>query len=277
MRDLGADRRRSGRHLREVLHRDLDGCLARERHLAREQLEQEDPGRVQIGRLVHRRAARLLGREVLGGADDRARLRHLARPGARDAEVRDLDAPLVVDEDVVRLDVAVDDAVPVRVAEGGEHLPHVGDRDRDGARAAGDDQLLERPPLDVLHDDEVRAAGLAAVEDRDDVRMRETGGVRRLPPEALDELRVVRVAVVEHLDRDLAAELLVLGEPDVGHAAAAELALEAVAAREDRAPSLVDGRHQVSKGRCSIGRIPAAGPFRRATLTGSPPAREVPP
>jgi hypothetical protein len=47
--------------------------------------------------------------------------------------------------------------------------------------------------------------------------------VRRLAPEPLDELDVVRVALVEDLDRDLAAELLVLGEPDVRHAAAPSL------------------------------------------------------
>ena len=166
----------------------------------------------------------------------------------RDAEVRDLDAALVVDEHVVRLDVAVDDPVPVRVPERREHLADVRDRHGDGARAAGDEELLQRPSLDVLHDDVVRAVGLAAIEDRDDVRVREAGRVRCLAPEALDELRVVRVALVEHLDRDLATELLILGEPDVGHAAAPELALEPVAAREDRPASLVDRGHGVSKG-----------------------------
>ena len=157
-------------------------------------------------------------------------LGHLARAGARDAEVGDLDAPLAVDDHVVRLDVAVDDPVLVRVAERGEDLARVRDRDRQRAGAARDDQLLQRAALDVLHHDVVRAVGDAAVVDRDDVRVREPGGVRRLAAEALDELLVVRVPLVEDLHRDVAAELLVLGEPDVGHAARAELALEPVAA-----------------------------------------------
>src|SRR4029079_18989207 len=123
----------------------------------------------------------------------------------------------------------MDDAVPVRVPERSEHLTDVRDRDRHGARPARDDELLERATLDVLHDDVVRALCLAAVEDRDDVRMRETGRMRRLAPEPLYELRVVRVAVVEDLDRDLPAELLVLREPHVGHPAAAARALEPVA------------------------------------------------
>jgi hypothetical protein len=254
--DLGPDRRRRLRHLREVLHRDLDRRLAGERHLPREELVEHDAGRVEVGRLVDRRAARLLRREVLGGADDRAGLRHLARARPCDPEVRHLDPPLVIDEDVVRLDVSVDDPVSVCVAERGEHLSRVRDGDGDRAGPARRDQLLQRPSLDVLHDDEVRALGLAAVVDRDDVRMGETGGVRRLAAKALDELDVVRVALVEHLDRDLASELLVLGEPDVRHATRAELSLEPVTAREDRPASLVDGRHQGIKGRWSIGRSP---------------------
>ena len=54
--------------------------------------------------------------------------------GTRDPEVRDLDDALRVDDDVVRLDVAVDDAVAVRVAQRGEDLARVGDRDRNRAR-----------------------------------------------------------------------------------------------------------------------------------------------
>ena len=242
-RDVRTEVRRSGRRLREVLHRDLDRAVARERHLAGEQLEEDDPRRVEVRRLVDRRAACLLRGEVLRGADDRALLRHLARAGARDAEVRDLHDALGVDDDVVRLDVAVDDAVAVRVAERGEDLARVRDRDGHRAEAARADELLERSPLDVLHDDVVGAVELAAVEDRDDVRVGEAGGVRRLSTEALDELLVVRVPAVQHLDGDPAAQLLVLGEVDVGHAAAAELPGDAVAPREEGAGEGVLGRH----------------------------------
>ena len=59
--------------------------------------------------------------------------------------------------------------------------------------------------------------------------------MRRLAAEALDELLVVRIARVQHLDGDPAPELLVLGEVHVGHAAAAELARDAVAPREEGA------------------------------------------
>jgi hypothetical protein len=64
--------------------------------------------------------------------------------------------------------------------------------------------------------------------------MREARGVLRLPPEALDELVVTCVPVVEDLDRDAAPEHLVLGEIDVCHPARAELAHDAVAPVEKR-------------------------------------------
>jgi hypothetical protein len=232
------------RDLRQVLHRDLDRGLAVERDVSGQELEEHDAGGVQVGRLVDRRAARLLGGEVLRGADDRALLGHLARARAGDAEVGDLDDALGVDDDVVRLDVAVHDAVAVRVAERGEDLPRVRDRHRDGTEPPGPDELLQRPAFDVLHDDEVRAVRRAAVEDGDDVRMRETGGMRRLAPEALDELLVVRVAVVQDLDGDPAPQLLVLREVDVGHAAAPELARDAVAGGEEGAGEGVLRRHK---------------------------------
>ena len=121
------------------------------------------------------------------------------------------------------------DPVPVREAERREDLARVLDGDVDRCGAAADDQLLERAAVEELHRDVVGVLGLAAVVDRDDVRMVERGGVLCLAAEPLDELVVVPVAAVEDLDGDPAAELLILGEVDVGHPAGAELALDAVA------------------------------------------------
>ena len=51
---------------------------------------------------------------------------------------------------------------------------------------------------------------------------------------------------VEHLDGDLAAVLQVFGEIDRGHAALAELALEAVAVAERGGEAGIDHRHGVA-------------------------------
>ncbi len=69
--------------------------------------------------------------------------------------------------------------------------------------------------------------------------MREAGGMCRLAPEPFDELLVARVALVQDLDRHAAPEIGVLRQPDVRHAARAELALEPVAAGEECALGLV--------------------------------------
>src|SRR3712207_495041 len=181
-------------------------------------------------RSAHRRALRLLGRQVLGGAHDRAGLRHVRRARARDAEVGDLRAPLGVDDDVVRLEVAVDHAALVGEARGAQHLDDEVDRaDRVQRRLVGGD-LLERAPLQVLHRDVRRPVPLAAVEDADDVGVLQPGGARRLAAEALHELLVLGEAPMQELERDVAPELLVDRAVDVGHPARPDAVLDAVAA-----------------------------------------------
>jgi hypothetical protein len=161
----------------------------------------------------------------------------------RDPEVGDLEPPLPVDEHVVRFDVSVHDAVAVREPDRGEDLACVIDREMDRRGTTRDDQLLQRAAVEVLHRDVVRALRLAAVVDRDDVGVRETRRVLRLAAEALDELVVAGVAVVEDLDRDTPAEHFVLGEVDVRHAARAELAQDAIAPIEEGVDQGVGNRH----------------------------------
>jgi hypothetical protein len=149
----------------------------------------------------------------------------------------------LADQDVVGLDVAVDDPVAVREAERLEHLVRVRERLGDRQRAAGHDELLEAAALDHLHCDVVRPLGLAAVVDGDDVGMRERRRRLGLAPEALDEKLVVRVAIVQDLDRHAATEILVLCEIDVRHPAGPELADDPVAAVEERVDERVGNRH----------------------------------
>jgi hypothetical protein len=143
----------------------------------------------------------------------------------------------------VRLDVAVDDPVPVCETERLEHLERVRDRLADGERTSGEDELLQAPALDDFHGDVVRPLGLTAVVDRDDVGMREPRRGLCLAAEPLDEELVVRVTVVQDLDGDAAPELLVLGQIDVRHAARAELPEDAVAPVEERVDQGVGNCH----------------------------------
>ena len=92
------------------------------------------------------------------------------------------------------------------------------------------DELLERAPGQVLHRDVVGLLVGAAVIDADDVGVLQAGRGLGLAPEALDEAGVGGEAAVQQLEGHLAPELLVLGQVDVGHAAAAQARDDLVAA-----------------------------------------------
>ena len=108
----------------------------------------------------HYHKIRLL-RERVGGVGE-----------AGDAEVSDLDAAVAKHHDVLRLDVAVDDAARMRVRERLHDLRDEVQRLTPVELAALFHILLERDAVDELHDDILRLAA-ADVVDRDDIRVRE--------------------------------------------------------------------------------------------------------
>src|SRR5215213_5561847 len=153
---------------------------------------------------------------------------------AGDAEVGDLGPVLVVDDDVVGLEVAVDDPAAVREARGAQDLLDQADRPARVQRRLLGDELLERAATHVLHRDVRRPVPLPAVVDGDDVGVLESRGGGRLAAEALHELAVGREAVVQELQRVVAPELQVLRAVDVGHPARSDAADDPVAAVHDR-------------------------------------------
>ena len=213
-----------------MAQRHGDEVLADERSVAGQQLPEHDPQRVDVGRRRDLLAAGLLGREVLGGAEHRARLRdavlHVQR--ARNAEVGDLDLALAAEEDVLRLDVAMDEPTVVRKCE------PVGDPERELERPphrqfpGAQHELLEVLAVDVLEDDVLPSVVVPAVDDGDDVRVREPRDRARLAAEALEVFRILGVVLVEDLDRDAPIELAVVRAKDARHPAGAEELLELV-------------------------------------------------
>jgi hypothetical protein len=140
----------------------------------------------------------------------------------------------LAEQDVARLDVAVDEPGAVRRVEGGGRL---GDDARGAARFERTvlaDEGTQVRAGDVAHRDEGDAVLLARVVDGDDVGVVERGGDLRLAEEALAGGGVLDELGADDLQRDGALQQQVRRAIDDAHAAATGHCLDTVTG-EDRA------------------------------------------
>jgi hypothetical protein len=165
-----------GRIVSAVQRRVADriGGLGFERKHSRQALEGDHRERVEIRRGGGRRAGDLLGRPVGGSAETLGGGGLAGRAGEKgDAEVGELHAPVVAEQDVLALHVAVEDASIVR---GGQRRA---DSHEDRARApllqrTLGQRLLEGAALDELHDQE-RVLGAVELVEHADIGVLERG------------------------------------------------------------------------------------------------------
>jgi hypothetical protein len=216
------------RRFLELAAKDLDGARGLEREPPRQHPVEDDPERIDIGCGSNRFALRLLGRHVRGRTHQGAGVREGVRAGhTGDAEVGDLGAALLVEHDVRRLQITVDQAPVMRVREPRCDL-------------AGDSVALcvvQRPPRGepvfqraagkVLEDHVPPSVCAPVVEEPADVRMGERRDCLGLALEALGI-----GFCPEQLQRDLPVELRVVRQPHLRHSADAELPLETVSAAD---------------------------------------------
>ena len=131
------------------------------------------------------------------------------------------------DQDVVRLDVAVDQAGLVRGVERVTRLGEDAQRPAD-VQLPRDDQVLQVRPPDEPHREEEPVLALARLVDRDDVRVLERGLEETLAAEALAERRLAAELGGDHLERDGAREGQLGRLVDGAHAAAADQGVDAI-------------------------------------------------
>jgi hypothetical protein len=144
-----------------------------------------------------------------------------------DAEVHDVGMALV-EQDVLRLDVAVENPVPVRVGERGGHAPSQGDGLGRGEPGQPVQAGTERSLPDVGHHVERVAGRLARVEQREDVGVLELGDRGDLPEE-LGHPDAAHRFGADHLDRDGSTVAHVAAEVHGAHATGAQLGVDQVA------------------------------------------------
>ena len=173
--------------------------------------------------VVHR-AQRPFGRR-LGGIGEPAAEAEIAKPRVQGL----IRAVIAGDEDVARLDVAMDEPGGVRGIQRAGHL--LQDRHRGVRRQVtlAADHPLQIAAGDVAHGEVEHAVDLAGVIDRDDVGMLEAGGEDRLLQEALPELGVRAPIGLEQLERDVSPQGGLNRPVDGAHAAAADHGLDPIA------------------------------------------------
>ena len=198
-----------------------------------------------VGAAIQRLAGGLLGSHVGDLALEHPGARVVRRvERLRDAEVEDLDQPVVGDQHVLRAHVPVNeahgravevgDAVGVLQAleELHDHVELEMLREHHRGPASSRHDAVERLPVEVLHRDEVLAAIAAHLDRLHHVGVVQLGGEARLLEEHEDELRVLGHVLLEDLHHEELVEPARTSnerEVDDAHPAARELRDQAVA------------------------------------------------
>jgi hypothetical protein len=242
-------RPQGARRLRQLVHDPVEDGLRVpvEGRRARHALVQHHAERVDVRAAVHLARHHLLGAQVGERSHEGAALREPALGGgAREAEVHHphpQPGGLLRDHDVVRLDVAVDDALGVAVLE------RLGDLDGDlhdlAEGRAPAPELVQVGALDQGHHEEQRPLVASQVVERDDRGVVHLRDHLRLPLEALLGLGAQQRGR-DQLDRDVTVEQRVARPVDDPHSAAAELGCDLVAVGQPAADHLASSGAGVS-------------------------------
>ena len=218
-----------------MLERNRPVIVAIKRQLAGEHFVHDDAKRIDIAPSVHRKAPGLLRRDIMHRAD--GFVLHVRHFGLKvgDAEVRDFDDAVIDDKDVLRLDITVDNAFPVRMGERPRDLQREIHCLHRVKRAVVLQILFERDAVHELHNDVFHMIGAAHVVHADDVRVAELCDRLRFRLEAAAEIFVLRKLRAHDLHRHIAVQPVAHRFIYDRHAAAADQLYELIPAIEHHA------------------------------------------
>src|SRR5690242_13181320 len=214
-----------------MLPRDVVPVVALKGEHAGGAAEQRHAERIDVGAPIERLTTRLLGGEVLRRADDhiRARLLDVSRDRAGDTEVGDHRVPVLVEEDVVRLDVAMDDPLAVREGQRSGDVDPQPDEEWLGKRAH-DAKPLIQSGREVVHCEVDRVVFAPHAQDAHDVRVAQLRRGGGLPTKPRLEALLARILRLEDLDGYRDVELRVIALIDPGESAGANEGVDPEAA-----------------------------------------------
>ncbi len=211
---------------------DVDARFAGKCGPARQHLVDDAAEGPDVGALVDRSTARLLGTHVAGrpcdhafpvlerqpGQSRRIGGRVVTRKNLRQAEVQNLDGAIGGDLDIGRLQIAVNHTFLMRSFERCGDVTGDRERRRD-RRACLSKPLGQRLAFDQLQHERANAVDIFEAINRADVRMIERRQNPGLALEARHLIRASRRGAGDHLDGDVAAELGVTRPVHLAHAA----------------------------------------------------------
>jgi hypothetical protein len=222
------------------------------KHLVQDASEREDV-RTMVGSLasglfgshVPRRAENHVGQGVRNEGEPRVGCAHTGPRQFCEPEVENLDPILGCDEDVVRLEVAMDDALLVCSGERLRDLKRILGAPPDGqaflAKAVG-----ERRAFEQFGDEVGNPLERPDIVDRQHAGVVERGSSTRFLLEPVQPLRIDREDRRHHFDRDRAPELGVPGPVHAAHSTLADQAFKFVPI-DPRGDGVVHREHRCSK------------------------------
>ena len=222
-------RRQLGRRRGHMHHRQREAVIGDVRRIAGEHFVEQHAKAVQVGASIHRLATNLFRTHVARRAERQAGAGHdrAAAEALGDAKIGEHWAAIFTEQDILRLDVAVDDAAMVGVMQGAGDGP--GDVQAFVERQAGADVVLQGLAGQILHGQVVGALVGGDVIDGDDVRVAELGDDPTFVQEALGEFIVRGEDGLNDLQRDMAIERFLYGQINNRHTALAKFALDPIA------------------------------------------------
>ena len=222
-RDVVSQFMRRSRRAGDVLQSDLLGRVGVKRKRMREHLVHDNAERIQIASCISLQTARLLGSDIMHRSH--CGLRPLGAVSVfkrSDAEICDFDDAVFVDHDVLRLDIAMDNAVIMCVLKGLADLRGKERRLLCRELSLLSEILLHCDALDELHHDIVHLLAVADVIYRNDVRMRKHRDSLRLSLEPSAQLNVCRDFIAQDFYGDKAIQPAVQSLKDNRHSAASD-------------------------------------------------------